>query len=168
MKIYDEVVTPNGNCGTILLLRGYPEHSAYVDVYPKPEEGFEYIHLYDCQLSDTVIKALNLYKLSDLTFVSHSSNQGFAVIEIGELRIEKEKYKVSFRGVEKRLPKKEFEILLLLAQNPDKLLTRERIAENIWDGNLKDDKTLNVHMCRLRKFVDIIETIPGSGYKLPS
>ncbi len=90
------------------------------------------------------------------------------VISIGELIIDKERYVVTVAGNELMLPKKEFELLLLLASKPDKVFTREEIYNSIWgDSIIVGDRTIDVHIRKLREKIgqDHIRTIKGVGYK---
>ena len=67
-------------------------------------------------------------------------------------------------------PRKEFELLLLLASNPRKVFKREEILRHVWgkDFKPKDSRSLDVHIRMLRKKLDdrFITTIRGVGYKL--
>lgn len=90
------------------------------------------------------------------------------VIAIGDLVIDKEKYLVTFRDKEYSLPRKEFELLILLVSKPDKVFTREEIYNAVWgEGIVVGDRTIDVHIRKLReKFgQDNIRTIKGVGYK---
>jgi two-component system alkaline phosphatase synthesis response regulator PhoP len=66
------------------------------------------------------------------------------------------------------LPKKEFELLLLLTTKPNKVFTREEIFANVW-GYLVivGDRTIDVHIRKIREKigVDCIKTVKGVGYK---
>jgi two-component system alkaline phosphatase synthesis response regulator PhoP len=90
------------------------------------------------------------------------------IIEKGELTIDKERYLVKKGDEELVLPKKEFELLLLLISKPDKVFTREEIFSRVWGENVVvGDRTIDVHIRKLReKIGDIhIKTIKGVGYK---
>lgn len=89
-------------------------------------------------------------------------------IVIGELEIDKERYVVTSVGKELSLPKKEFELLSLLASNPDKVFTRNEIYNAVWgDSIIVGDRTIDVHIRKLREKIgqDHIRTIKGVGYK---
>lgn len=91
-----------------------------------------------------------------------------AEVEIGSIRIDREKYLV-YKGEETHsLPKKEFELLALLLSNPGKVFTREVILETIWGTDVVvGDRTIDVHIRKLRERLgdENIETIKGVGYK---
>lgn len=90
-------------------------------------------------------------------------------IEVGNIKIDREKYLVYQDDNSFALPKKEFELLALLMSKPGKVFTREVILETIWGTDVVvGDRTIDVHIRKLReKLGDIyIETIKGVGYKL--
>ncbi len=66
------------------------------------------------------------------------------------------------------LPRKEFEILALLAAAPKQVFSRAEIFENVWDDNIVvGDRTIDVHIRKLREKIgdDCIKTVKGVGYK---
>jgi len=90
------------------------------------------------------------------------------IIIAGSFRIDKEKYLVIKDNKEFNLPKKEFELLSLLANRPDKVFTRDEIYQAVWGNDvIVGDRTIDVHIRKLReKFGDKhIQTIKGVGYK---
>lgn len=96
-------------------------------------------------------------------------------IRIGNtLVIYPKSWKVLKNGTELRLPNREFEILVFLAQNPNKVFSREQLFERIWGiGYISDSATVTVHIGRIREKIEedpqnpkIIETIWGAGYRL--
>lgn len=97
-----------------------------------------------------------------------STEQRFS--EISDLVIDREAYDVYMQGVKISFPKKEFELLLLLASSPRKVFKREEILTKIWGKEFrpKDSRSLDVHIRMLRKKLDdrFITTVRGVGYKL--
>jgi two-component system alkaline phosphatase synthesis response regulator PhoP len=86
----------------------------------------------------------------------------------GDLVIDREKYIVLKGKEELLLPKKEFELLLLLSSKPGKVFTRDEIFQKVWDDNvIVGDRTIDVHIRKLREKIgdDLIRTIKGVGYK---
>ena len=66
------------------------------------------------------------------------------------------------------LPKKEFELLLLLSSKPGKVFTRDEIFQSVWEDNvIVGDRTIDVHIRKLREKIGekYIKTIKGVGYK---
>lgn len=93
-----------------------------------------------------------------------SSNQ----IKIGELVIDRTSYTIKVKGREISLPKKEFELLFFLAQNPNKVFSRDDLLQNIWGSDVYVlARTVDVHIRKVREKIgdDYITTVKGVGYK---
>ena len=89
-------------------------------------------------------------------------------ISVGNLLINKEKFLVTLAGKELTLPRKEFELLALLASKPGKVFTREEIYKKIWGADLiVGVRTIDVHIRKVREKIgdDSITTVKGIGYK---
>ena len=89
-------------------------------------------------------------------------------IIVGDIIIDREKYIILKKGKQINLPRKEFELLELLASRPDKVFTREQIFEQVWGNDvIVGDRTIDVHIRRIREKLetDNIKTIKGVGYK---
>ena len=92
----------------------------------------------------------------------------------GELRLDSDRHVVTLNGNALTLPLKEFELLELLMENVNRVLTRGQIIDRVWGSNyFGDTKTLDVHIKRLRSKVEedparpkYIQTVRGLGYKL--
>lgn len=82
-------------------------------------------------------------------------------------KIDKERYVIILNNEEYLLPKKEFEIIELLASKPEKVFTREEIYQKIWGDVYVGDRTIDVHIRKIREKLgeDIIKTVKGVGYK---
>lgn len=92
-------------------------------------------------------------------------------VTIGNLTISIEKRLVIKNDTEIILPKKEFELLLLLASKPEKVFSREEIYNTIWGSSvIVGDRTLDVHIRKLRKKIgeEYIRTSKGIGYSINS
>lgn len=89
-------------------------------------------------------------------------------ISIGDLVIDRSSYTVKMNGKEISLPKKEFELLYFLAQNPNKVFGREELLHNIWGSDVYVlARTVDVHIRKVREKIgeDYIKTVKGVGYK---
>ena len=89
-------------------------------------------------------------------------------LKLGDLVIDREKYIVSIKDKELILPKKEFELLLLISSKPDKVFTRDEIFSQVWgDDVIVGDRTIDVHIRKLREKIGDkhIITVKGVGYK---
>ncbi len=89
-------------------------------------------------------------------------------ISIGNIVIDRERYMIINNGEEMVLPRKEFELLSLLASKPGKVFTREEIYTAVWGEQvIVGDRTIDVHIRKLREKIgeDHIKTLKGIGYK---
>ena len=90
------------------------------------------------------------------------------VLYVGDIQIDRDQYLV-LRGDEKiELPRKEFELLALLAAKPGKVFTRDEILDRVWGTEVVvGDRTIDVHIRKLREKLgeDLIRTVKGIGYK---
>lgn len=89
-------------------------------------------------------------------------------LNLGGIKIDQERYIVTKDNQEINLPKKEFELLTLLASKPGKVFSREIILEKVWgDDVVVGDRTIDVHVRKLREKIgeNFIKTIKGIGYK---
>jgi len=88
--------------------------------------------------------------------------------DLGGIRIDRESYLVFKEDQEISLPRKEFELLSLLASKPGKVFAREDILNKVWGGEVVvGDRTIDVHIRKLREKLgeDYIKTVKGVGYK---
>ncbi|TND07597.1 MAG: two-component system, OmpR family, alkaline phosphatase synthesis response regulator PhoP [Bacteroidetes bacterium] len=89
-------------------------------------------------------------------------------MHMGDIKIDRESYLVIKGDSEINLPRKEFELLSLLASKPGKVFTREEILNRVWGGDVVvGDRTIDVHIRKLREKIgeDYIKTVKGVGYK---
>ncbi|MGA1379730.1 MAG: response regulator [Chitinophagaceae bacterium] len=90
------------------------------------------------------------------------------IVIAGPLSINPEQYNVTLSGQSIILAKKEFELLLLLAQKPGRVFLRNEILNQIWGHEvIVGDRTIDVHIRKIRQKlgIDCIKTIKGVGYK---
>lgn len=98
----------------------------------------------------------------------HPENNVEAEIKIGDLIIYKEEYKITIHGKETTLPRKEFELLSLLATTPGKVFKRDEILDKVWGNDVVvGGRTIDVHIRKLREKIgdDFFKTVKGVGYK---
>lgn len=94
------------------------------------------------------------------------TSEGF--IKLDGLIINREEYKISLKGKEIILPRKEFELLSLLATKPGKVFKREEILDQVWGNEvIVGGRTIDVHIRKLREKIGDkrFKTVKGVGYK---
>ena len=90
-----------------------------------------------------------------------------AEIKTSSITVNREKFLVFMNDEEIQLPKKEFELIELLASRPGKVFTREQILTTVWgDETIVGERTIDVHIRKLREKLgeSYIRTIKGVGY----
>ncbi len=136
-------------------------------------EDYSYVAAYEAGADDYVTKPVKpkilLSKVKGLLRRSKKySEKEVDEIEFGDLRINGDKYKVYTSDKSISLPRKEFELLNLLASKPDKVFKREKIMEKVWGEQVVvGDRTIDVHIRKLRKKIGdkYFKTVKGVGYK---
>ncbi len=94
--------------------------------------------------------------------------EGDEKIKLGNLTINREEYKILLGKEEIILPRKEFELLALLASKPGKVFKREDILDSIWGNEvIVGGRTIDVHIRKLREKIgdEKFKTVKGVGYK---
>ena len=138
-------------------------------------EDYTQISAYDAGADDYISKPVQpkilLKKISNIAKKINSNKNSPNVIDLGSILINREEYLVFKNKNEIILPRKEFELLFLLASKPGKVFTRDQIMNKVW-GTLVvvGDRTIDVHIRKLREKIGEkhIKTIKGVGYKFKS
>jgi two-component system, OmpR family, alkaline phosphatase synthesis response regulator PhoP len=120
----------------------------------------------DDYISKPVSTNVFLSKVQSL--LRRAQKQDHAVIEIGGMVIDPERFIVGYRGQQLVLAKKEFELLHLLAAKPGRVFLRNEILNQVWGNEvIVGDRTIDVHVRKIRQKlgVDCITTVKGVGYK---
>jgi two-component system, OmpR family, alkaline phosphatase synthesis response regulator PhoP len=89
-------------------------------------------------------------------------------LNLGNIIINREEYKIIKDDVEIILPRKEFELFYLLASKPGKVFKRDEILDKVWGSEVVvGGRTIDVHIRKLREKIgeDFFKTIKGVGYK---
>ena len=93
------------------------------------------------------------------------------VIVHGPLSMNETRFEASVDGKPLKLSVKEFRLLFLFASRPGRVFTREQLLDSVWGNAFVDERTVDVHMLRLRKALagtraeDMVETVRGIGYR---
>jgi len=135
-------------------------------------EEYSYVAAFDAGADDYVTKPIKpkiiVSKVKALLRRLKNEEQNQDKIQFGKLIIDKEQYEVTQDGKSFSLPKKEFELLYLLASKPEKVVKREKIMETVWGSEVVvGDRTIDVHIRKLREKVGdkYFKTVKGVGYK---
>tara|TARA_B110000014_G_scaffold258654_1_gene245109 strand:+ start:2051 stop:2740 length:690 start_codon:yes stop_codon:yes gene_type:complete len=135
-------------------------------------EDYSHVAAYDAGADDYVTKPIKpkvfISKVKGLLRRLKKENNLTSIIEIGKLIIDSDEYKVKVSDQSFSLPRKEFELLYLLASKPEKVFKREKIMQFIWGSEVVvGDRTIDVHMRKLREKIGdkYFKTVKGVGYK---
>ena len=138
-------------------------------------EDYTQISAYDAGADDYISKPVKpkilLKKISNIAKKINSEKSDPKTIDLGSIKINKEEYVVIKDKKEILLPRKEFELLFLLATKPEKVFTREEIMNKVWGTQVVvGDRTIDVHVRKLREKIGEkhIKTLKGVGYKFKS
>ena len=96
------------------------------------------------------------------------NKDGNDLLQLGDLKIDREKYIINYQGNDIILARKEFELLALLASKPGKVFLRNEILNQVWGTEvIVGDRTIDVHIRKIRQKLDLdcITTVKGVGYK---
>jgi two-component system alkaline phosphatase synthesis response regulator PhoP len=100
--------------------------------------------------------------------LKNEENKNTETLNIGNIEISREEYKIIKDNIEIVLPRKEFELFYLLASKPGKVFKREEILDKVWGNEVVvGGRTIDVHIRKLREKIgeDLFKTIKGVGYK---
>ena len=135
-------------------------------------EDFSHVAAFDAGADDYVTKPIKpkvlMSKVKSLLRRLKSFEKIDDIVEVGDFKIDRERYSVFKNSKKFSLPRKEFELVFLLASNIDKVVTREKIMNKVWGAEVVvGDRTIDVHIRKLReKFGnEYFKTIKGVGYK---
>lgn len=136
-------------------------------------EEFSQLAGYEAGGNDYIVKIIKpkvlISKVNALLKLTTMVPKKTDVLTLGDLVIDRENFKVIQKGKNFLLPKKEFELLYLLASNTDKVFKREEILDKVWGNDvIVGERTIDVHIRRLREKLGdkTIQTLKGIGYKL--
>ena len=136
-------------------------------------EEFSQLAGFDAGANDYIVKIIKpkvlISKVNALLQHTTQVAEQSKLIELGDLVIDKDNFKVTKNGEHFLLPKKEFDLLYLLASNTQKVFKREEILDKVWGNDvIVGERTIDVHIRRLREKLgdNSIQTLKGIGYKL--
>ena len=169
-----DVMMPNMDgieaCG---LLRKDPRFKETIIMFLTARgEDYSHVAAFDAGADDYVTKPVKpkilVSKVKALLRRLRDEDKDEEKLQIGKLIIDREEYQVTFDGKVFSLPRKEFELLFLLASKPEKVIKREKIMEIVWGSEVVvGDRTIDVHIRKLREKIgdNYFKTVKGVGYK---
>lgn len=135
-------------------------------------EDYSQVAGFDAGADDYITKPIKpkvfLSKVKALLRRLKDDDKTEEIMTVGQLVINREEYKVVNNGEELILPRKEFELLALLASKPDKVFKREVILDKVWGQEVVvGGRTIDVHIRKLREKIgeEHFKTVKGVGYK---
>jgi two-component system, OmpR family, alkaline phosphatase synthesis response regulator PhoP len=154
-------------------LRAMPElANTFIVFLTARAEEYSEIAAFDVGADDYILKPIKpralMSRISALFRRESKKTNVSTQITIGDLVIDRTSYTVKVKGKEINLPKKEFELLFFLAQNPNKVFNRDDLLQNIWGSDVYVlARTVDVHIRKVREKIgdDYITTVKGVGYK---
>ena len=158
---------------TCRLLRDIPElQKTFVVFLTARAEEYSEVAAFDVGADDYINKPIKpralMSRISALFRRESKKSSPSSTITMGDLVIDRTSYTIKMNGKEINLPKKEFELLYFLAQNPNKVFSREDLLQNIWGSDVYVlARTVDVHIRKVREKIgdDYITTVKGVGYK---
>lgn len=138
------------------------------------EDEKDVVQGFDIGADDYIIKPFrNRELISRINNVLRRNNKQNNCLICGDIKIDTNSGKVFKESEEIELTKLEYKILVNLFSNIGRLVTREKILNDIWDiaGNFVEDNTLTVYIKRIREKIGdkdgkIIKTVRGLGYRV--
>ena len=135
-------------------------------------EDFSYVAAFEAGADDYVTKPIKpkvlVSKVKALLRRFEGKDQNENILDFDGLIIDKDEYKITVQENEIFLPRKEFELIYLLASKKNKVCKREEIMETIWGSDVVvGDRTIDVHIRKLREKIgnNYVKTVKGIGYK---
>ncbi|HTE30586.1 MAG TPA: response regulator transcription factor [Chryseolinea sp.] len=158
---------------TCRLLRDIPElQKTFVVFLTARSEEYSEVAAFDVGADDYINKPIKpralMSRISALFRRDSKKSSPSNTITVDDLTIDRTSYTIKVSGKEINLPKKEFELLFFLAQNPNKVFSREDLLQNIWGSDVYVlARTVDVHIRKVREKIgdNYITTVKGVGYK---
>ena len=135
-------------------------------------EDYTQLSAFDAGADDYISKPVKpkilLKKISSIFKRIHKKENKIQLIDLGEIKIDRNKYLVFINKNEIQLPKKEFELFFLLASKPGNVFSRDEIMNKVWGSDvIVGDRTIDVNIRKLREKIGDLyfKTVKGIGYK---
>ncbi|HBH25704.1 MAG TPA: DNA-binding response regulator [Cytophagales bacterium] len=154
-------------------IRELPEmNGTYIIFLTARSEEYSEVAAFDIGADDYITKPIKpralMSRIAAMFRRGTEKKKDISSIAAGELIIDKTSYTVTYQGKQITLPKKEFELLYFLAQNPNQVFSRDDLLKNIWGTDVYVlARTVDVHIRKVREKIGdgFIKTVKGVGYK---
>ncbi len=169
-----DIMMPNQDgVETCRQIRELPELSnTHVIFLTARSEEYSEVAAFDAGADDYIIKPIKpralLSRINAFFRRDSKKKKDGQQIKAGNIIIDRTSYTVKVGEKTINLPKKEFELLYYLAQNPGKVLSRDDVLQNIWGTDVYVlARTVDVHIRKVREKIGdgYITTVKGVGYK---
>jgi two-component system alkaline phosphatase synthesis response regulator PhoP len=155
------------------IIKETPETAeTYIIFLTARSEEYSEVAAFDIGADDYIVKPIKpralMSRISAVFRRENKKTKSEDQIEIGDLIIDRKSYTVSQGNQLFEMPRKEFELLYFLAQNPERVYSREELLQSIWGSDVYVlARTVDVHVRKLREKLGegYIKTVKGVGYK---
>jgi two-component system, OmpR family, alkaline phosphatase synthesis response regulator PhoP len=154
-------------------LREIPElENAFIVFLTARSEEYSEVAAFDIGADDYITKPIKpralMSRIGAMFRRGEVKSKDNTLITVGELTIDRSSYTIIVHDRKITLPKKEFQLLYFLAQNPNKVFSRDDLLQNIWGTDVYVlARTVDVHIRKVREKIGegFIRTVKGVGYK---
>jgi len=149
--------------------------NSFIVLFTSHQEEYIQIEAFKAGADDYIIKPINprillkrvkaLLKRKPLNLKKTKPK----ILSFNQLKIDRESYLIFNEGISYSLPRKEFEMLYLFINFPQKVFTREEIFTRVWkEKKCMNTRIIDVHIRKIREKIgeNIIHTVKGVGYQL--
>ncbi|MCG8310333.1 MAG: response regulator transcription factor [Cytophagales bacterium] len=154
-------------------LRELPEmENTFIIFLTARSEEYSEVAAFDIGADDYITKPIKpralMSRIGAMFRRGEVKSKDINLISVGDLTIDKTSYTILIKDKKITLPKKEFQLLYFLAQNPNKVFSRDDLLQNIWGTDVYVlARTVDVHIRKVREKIGegFIRTVKGVGYK---
>lgn len=173
MILLDIMMPKQDGVETCRLIRDTPElQNVFVIFLTARSEEYSEVAAFETGADDYITKPIKpralMSRINALFRRESKKKKNQNKISVGDLSIDRSSYTVTSKDEKINLPKKEFELLYFLAQNPGKVFSRDDLLKNIWGTDVYVlARTVDVHIRKVREKIGegYITTVKGVGYK---
>ncbi len=169
-----DIMMPNQDgVETCRQLREIPElENTFIVFLTARSEEYSEVAAFDIGADDYITKPIKpralMSRISAMFRRGEMKSKENTIISVGDLTIDQTSYTIIVKDQKITLPKKEFQLLYFLAQNPNKVFSRDDLLQNIWGTDVYVlARTVDVHIRKVREKIGegFIRTVKGVGYK---